>query len=1034
MLVGAVVLALDLVLALLDGEPLQAVFGRTVALLLSVPAITWYALDRMARRSAEREQKLRWRPETLLRNISDLIVVIDTSGVIHYQSPSIERELGYGAAELMGSNVQNLLVVGDGPSILEVVGELAPGDQTQLELQVRGRDGRMLPVDVLATNAGEHGRDDRVLTMHNVSKWKELEEQLTRQAFHDPLTGLPNRALYIDRLDQALARTRRHAKGVAVMFLDLDDFKTVNDSLGHTAGDRLIRDVAERVQHSLRPGDTAARLGGDEFALLMEDVDEGQAAAIAGRLLAALEKPFDLGDRSLLVGVSIGIAISSDELRTAADMLRAADIAMYAAKDAGKGQYRLFEPQMLRASTARLRLGTELRGAVERGELVVHYQPIVDLPSGEVAAMEALVRWAHPERGLVPPNDFIPLAERSGLIVPLGAFVLREACREARSWNQARPERPVSVSVNVSGIQLQDAGFVAAVSLALEEAGLSPGLLTLEITESVMALDDEDVGRRMAQLKGMGVRLAIDDFGSGFSSLGSIGRFPLDQIKIDKSLIDTLPAGRDQVTLVRSIIKLARDLRLRTVAEGVENDEQRRRLVAAGCNQAQGNLFSRPLDARQASTYLIGHAGITLWMGHWGHELNVIREVLTDFETRRPGIRVEVVGGMHDDRITASLDDPAGPNVVSSFKSRNFGTYASAIGLIDLQPYLDRDGIDLATFPEATMGYSRHGTKRWALPLMADAYGLYCNSKLFAAAGLPGPPRTMSELTDYAKRLTRRRPDGSLAVVGFNPLSGFYENSVAIYGHHFGASWFDAEGNPSVATDPNWATMMRWLKDLVDFYGYQHLVRFGEEVGEEFSKGNAFESERLAMVLDGEWRIGFIAANRSEVEYSAAPMPVADGRPDLYGSGFISGSVIGIPSRAGQQDEAWELIKYLTTDDAALVKLSNGLRNLPTTLSALRSPELVRDPNFTVFMDIFAHPQSGSAPITSLGTAYQDPLHAFAQRWQQGSLRDLQRGLREVDRLISGRTPDARERRGPRASASAARRRVLADLPAALLP
>jgi len=1002
LVVLAVVLVVDLAFTWMQGEQMDAIRGRTIVLLILVPTITWYVTYRAARDSERREREIHDRHETLLQNISDFILVLDERGMVQYQSSSVERTLGYGTDELIGTSIDNLLTMPEDRRVLDELRALKPPGRAHLECQVRQRDGRLLSVDIVATTVTEDGVDrGLVLTMHDVSAWKELEEQLTRQALHDPLTGLPNRALYVDRLDHALARRRRHAKGVAVLFLDLDDFKTVNDSLGHGAGDSVIRDVASRLLASIRPGDSAARLGGDEFAVLLEDVDEGQAASVSTRILAQFERPFDLGDRSMLMGASIGIAMSSEELATSSDMLRAADTAMYAAKDAGKGQYRTFLSAMHRASSERLRLGADLPGAVERGEMVVHYQPIVRLPKGAVTGMEALVRWAHPERGLLPPAEFIPLAERSGLVTAIGEFVVHEACRRAAAWREARPEMPIGISVNVSGVQLQDAGFVASVSLALEETHLPPELLTLEITESVMTHSDEDVGRRLRQLKGMGIRLALDDFGTGYSSLGSIGRFPIDEIKIDRKFIEDISTGPEQVRLVKAIVRLAHSLKLSVVAEGVELEEQSRHLAAAGCDRAQGYLFSRPLDGRQASTFLLGHTGVTAWIGHWGHELAVIGEVLADFEERQPRVKVEVVGGMHDDRIIASLRDGTGPDVVSSFESGNFGTYASAAGLVDLQPYLERDGIDPEIFPEATRTYTRFEGKRWALPMLADAYGLYYDLDLYAAEGIAGPPRRISELTAHAKRLTRRRPDGTLAMVGFNPLFGFYENTVAIFGHHFGARWFDDEGASMVGTDPAWAKMFRWQKELVDWYGYERLLRFREEVGEEFSRGNAFETGRLAMCLDGEWRSAFLAANGSTVRAAAAPMPADDARPDLYGSGFISGTIVGIRAGSQHQDEAWEVVKYLTTDEAALAKLATGLRNIPSTRGALRASGLVRDANFGVFMDVFAHPRSTTPPITAVGTTYQDILEAFAARWQAGKIRDLARGLREVDRRIN---------------------------------
>jgi len=1002
LLAGASVAFLDIVLTTVVGGTPRDVIARSIVLLICVPVIAWFVVGRNARQSEAREQELQARQESLLRNISDLVLVLDEGGIVRYQSASVERTLGYAADDLIGTDIDNLLSPADSTGILELVSGLGPGGTTHIESQVRRRDGQLISVDLVATKASadEHV-DGLVLTMHDVSKWKDLEEQLTRQAFHDPLTGLPNRALYIDRLEHALGRRRRHARNVAVLFLDLDDFKTVNDSLGHDAGDILIRQVATRLLGSIRPGDTAARFGGDEFAVLLEDVDEDQTTAVAKRIFSELEVPFDLGDRSLIVNASVGIALSSDELPDVLDMLRASDIAMYEAKDAGKGKFRFFEPAMHLASTERLRLGADLRGAVDRNEFVVHYQPIVDLPSGEVASMEALVRWARSDGGLVPPNEFIPLAERSGLIVPIGAFVVREACRQARAWQQARQGRPIGISVNVSGVQLQDSAFVATVSMALEEADLAPELLTLEITESVMALDDEAVSRRLRQLKGIGVRLAIDDFGTGFSSLGSISRFPVDEVKIDKSFVDALDGGRQSTTLVRSIVRLAHSLKLKTVAEGVELPEQSRLLAATGCDKAQGYLFSRPLDARQASAFLLGHTTVTLWMGYAAQELTVLSEVIADFETRHPKIKVDLVGGVDDTRIIEALQTGDGPNVISSFESGNFGTYASAGGLVDLGPFLDRDQIDDSIFTEATRSYTRHGGRRWALPMLADAYGLYYNRELLAAAGLSGPPRTMSELADHAKRMTTRRADGSLLVVGFNPMFGFYENEVSHFGHLFGASWFGPRGESTLGVDPAWAAMLRWQKDLVEWYGLDDLIAFGEEAGEEFSSSNAFEKGRLALSLDGEWRVGFMAANGSPVKFGTAPLPVADNRPELYGSGTINGTIVGIPSGAGESEEAWQLIKYLTTNDAALVKLANGLRNIPSTSSALRSLDLVRDPASAVFLEIFAHPKSAAQPLTSIGTGYSDAMALFADRWQSGEVRDLVGGLRDADRQIN---------------------------------
>jgi diguanylate cyclase (GGDEF)-like protein/PAS domain S-box-containing protein len=1006
LLIGSAILAIDLAATTFYGAGPIELFGRMAVLVVSLPMIAWYFADRVARRSLDRERLLHERQEALLQNASDMILIVD-EGVVSYQSPSLESLLGYECDELTGRDLENLISTDDGGSISELLEGLEPGGSVHIECQVRHRDGRLLPVDLSASLGDNPAVGGIVLTMHDISKWKELEEQLTRQAFHDPLTALPNRELFIDRLEHALARRRRHAKGVSVLFLDLDDFKTVNDSLGHAEGDNLIRQVASRLAGTVRPGDTAARLGGDEFALLLEDVDEEQAVGVGERVLAELDSPFDLGDRSLLMGASMGIALSSAELTTATDMLRAADIAMYESKGAGKGSYRVFEPAMHQATTERLRLGADLRGAVERGEFVLHYQPTVDLATRAVAGMEALVRWEHPERGLLAPAEFIPLAEHSGLIVPLGQQVLNEACRQAREWLDARPDRPISISVNLSGIQLQDSGLVAAVSLALEESELPPELLILEMTESVMASDDAHILRRLRQLKGLGVRLAIDDFGTGYSSLSYLRSFPIDVVKIDRSFVDGIANGREEAAVFRAIVRLAHGFRLKTVAEGAETEGQARKLKAAGCDQAQGFYFAKPLSPRDASGYLLGNTTISLWVGYTGPELEVMRSVVCDFETRHPGIRVELTGGVYDDKIIAAMREGVPPTVISSFESDNFGFYASKGALLDLGPYLERDEIDDAIFAEATHPYTRYEGRRWALPMLADAYGLYWNRSLFAKAGLSGPPRTIGELTEYAKKLTRRNVDGSLAVVGFNPIFGFYENSVANVGHLFAGKWTDGAGRSGLASDPAWSKMLRWQRELVDWYGYENLLRFQEEVGGEFTEANAFHTGRLAMCLDGEWRLAFIAASGSGVDYGTAPLPVDEAHPELYGSGFINGTIVGMPANAPHPDEGWQLVRYLTTDDAALAKLAIGLRNIPSTQSSLGWRDPARDDRFAVFVEIFGHPRSSSPQITAVGVEYQNRFAEFAERWQAGEVRDLRRGLREVDQTINAQIWEA---------------------------
>ena len=975
----------------------RAVAGAAVAIVGAISA--WSS----ARRQIVAERLSEARNETLVRTLvqtaTDATMVVDRGGLIRFASPSVVTTLGHDPEVLVGTPVQALLSVTDAASILDMYRSVVPGDTGRIECVIAHPDGRSLTIEVVVTNLPDE--QGLVLAIHDVTRWKDLQEQLTRQAYSDPLTGLANRALYIDRLGHALGRRRHHAKGPAVLFLDLDDFKAVNDTLGHVEGDNLIRLVADRLTDTIRPEDTAARLGGDEFAVLLEDVDEDMATTVAIRVLTALDRPFDVSDRQLRIGTTIGIALSSPTLPAATDMLRAADIAMYNAKDEGKGRFRVFEPSMQQATAERLQLSVDLRGALERNEFVLHYQPTVQLPSGAVTGMEALVRWAHPERGLIPPLDFIPLAERTGLIVPLGEWILREACRQARAWQLARPgQSPLTISVNLSGVQLRDPGLVAAVSLALEASELPPELLTLEITESVLAHETETVIRRLRQLKGLGACLAIDDFGTGYSSLSYLRRFPIDTLKIDKSFVDGIATGTDEMVLARAIVRLAHSLKIKTVAEGVELEGQAKRLSKMGSDEAQGFYFARPMDAAAATAHLVGHLTLTLWVGHSGHELEVIKSVVTDFEGLNPGLKVDVVGAVSDDRIRSALLAGPVPNVVSSFESDNFGLYSSDAGLIDLAPHMARDGIADSLLTDATDAYTRRNGKRWALPMLADTYGLYVNHQLLADAGVVEPPKTISELTALAKRLTRRTSSGALKVVGFDPMLGFYENAAAVFGQMFGARWVDAAGHSALSTDPAWERMFRWQKDLVDWYGHADLVAFETESGHEFTAANAFQAGRLAMAVDGEWRVAFIAEEAPSLRFGASPVPVDDPLIGQYGSGYINGSVIGIPARAGQQDESWRLVRYLATDDGALAKLSNGLRNVPSTKTSLTSPDLIPDENFAVFLDVFGHPGSSSTPVTAVGSAYQDVVEKFAIEWQAGRVPDLAAGLKAVDRAI----------------------------------
>jgi len=422
------------------------------------------------------------------------------------------------------------------------------------------------------------------------------EELLTHNALHDNLTGLPNRILLLDRLTTALARAKRQAD-LAVLFLDLDRFKLVNDSLGHEAGDRLLVATASRLSAAVREGDTIARFGGDEFVVLCEDVGSvEEAILVADRISAALATPIALDGGEVFVTTSIGIALSSGAQQTAHALLRDADAALYRAKETARGSHEVFNEDMRSRATRRLETVNALHRAIERDELLLHYQPVVALGSGETVGMEALVRWMHPERGLVPPAEFIPLAEESGIIAAVGRWVLREACRQRREWIERIPGAArLTIGVNLSPRELHDPSLVDEVAEVIAGAGIDPWGLVFEVTESVLMSDAGVTIQRIEQLKKLGVRIAIDDFGTGYSSLASLRRLPVDVLKIDKSFIDGLDKDPEKAAIACTVVRLAQALGLRTIAEGVEHAEVARALGEFGCDLAQGYYFARPL-------------------------------------------------------------------------------------------------------------------------------------------------------------------------------------------------------------------------------------------------------------------------------------------------------------------------------------------------------------------------------------------------------------------------------------------------------
>lgn len=410
------------------------------------------------------------------------------------------------------------------------------------------------------------------------------------------------------------------------------------------------------------------------------------------------------------------------------------------------------------------------------------------------------------------------------------------------------------------------------------------------------------------------------------------------------------------------------------------------------------------------STEAAGPVNLTIWVGWSARELGLFKGVVAGYEKLHPNVSVTVRGSVNDDQITAAIRGGNAPDVVSSFTSANVGAFTSSGAWIDLGPLMAKSGITTSMFTPATMYYTQYKGVRTALPLLADTWGLYYNKALFAKAGITGPPKTISELVADAKKLTVRNPDGSLKVVGFDPFSGFYDGAppmIVTYAPYFGAKFTDAQGNSVLSKDPGWTAMFNWQKDLIDWYGYDNLVRWQAAQGDQFSSSNAFEVGKMAMTLDGEWRTAFIAAEHPELKYGTAPGPVIDTHPELYGSGYVNGTIIGIPKGVKDVNAAWDLLKYLTTDTHALVQFSNGIRNVPSTVESLKSPELKPDPNFAPFLSIFGNPQSATSPITAVGAAYQTLIQNFAVKNQAGKVPDLQAGLADLDKQIDAQLAQA---------------------------
>jgi len=558
-----------------------------------------------------RQRRSEERFRAILENTSDIIVIVNSGGEITNCTPSLARNVGRSEEDLVGRTMAEFLQLDDAAEATALFANSADGTtqaQAITDWRLLRRDGSLMAFEVLINNLIADSRvGGIVLTMRDVSERRALEVQLNHQAFHDRLTGLPNRALFQDRAEHALARTARLGTIVAMLMLDLDDFKIVNDTRGHAAGDELLLEVAARLQSTLRSGATISRFGGDEFAILVEDLrDLPQAESFAKRVMDHFAAPFTVQGEDLTVGVSVGLVLTGGGLDwlDMIEQMRCADLALYAAKERGKNQVVLYHPELNTRMMDRLSRRADLQRAIVANEFVLHYQPIVSIDTGKIVSCEALVRWQHPTRGLVPPLEFVELAEETGLIVELGRWVLDQACSQMRSWAEAG-HTGIHVSVNVSARELQETTFLDGVHAALLRHQVRPGQLVLELTESIFATDAPTISKQLRALRNVGIRIAMDDFGTGYSSLSYLQKFPIDILKIDKSFVDGLGEGSlDGSALVNAIISLAQALRLQVVAEGIERSKQLDELWAMGCTLGQGYLYAKPVAAAEMGALL----------------------------------------------------------------------------------------------------------------------------------------------------------------------------------------------------------------------------------------------------------------------------------------------------------------------------------------------------------------------------------------------------------------------------------------------
>jgi diguanylate cyclase (GGDEF)-like protein/PAS domain S-box-containing protein len=578
------------------------------------------AIRNMAERQSAREMLSaeKERAQMTLNSIGDAVLSIDLGGRITYLNAVAEKITGWSREEAASKHVDDVFVIIDGSTRAPCLNPL----KTALEqnktagltpncILIR-RDGAEFAIeDSAAPIHDPHGATTgAVIVFHDVSVARAIETEMSHLAQHDTLTKLPNRTLLQDRLSQAITTAGRNGTRIAVLFVDLDGFKHINDSLGHAIGDRLLQSVAKRLLAAVRTSDTVTRIGGDEFVVLLSEVAHaGDAGVKAGKILAALNAPLEIDQHNLRVTASIGVTTYPEDGQETAMLIKNADLAMYQAKENGRNNYQFFEKGMNVRALERQSVEENLCFALDRGELVMHYQPKINLKTGEITGVEALIRWQHPERGLIGPLQFISVAEDCGLMLPIGNWVLRESCRQAKAWQDAGL-RPIEMAVNVSSVEFRNEDFLEGVRAILEETGLSPYYLGLELTESVLMQHAEFTVPVLKKLKAMGVRLAIDDFGTGYSSLSYLRQFPIDTLKVDQSFVNGINADTDDATIINAVINMGSNLNHRVIAEGVETVEQLAFLQAHGCDEGQGYYFSRPVPASQFAKLL--EAGTTI--------------------------------------------------------------------------------------------------------------------------------------------------------------------------------------------------------------------------------------------------------------------------------------------------------------------------------------------------------------------------------------------------------------------------------------